>query len=134
MGEPLFREAMEIRRAALPTAHPRIATSLGNLARTQQGLGRVAKARAGFDEAIAMLRQGSPNGSPLPARVRWRSGIARLENKDLAAALAELEEAVAMGEKVLPADHPHLKEYRKTLAKCKAAMAEQANPDPKGGE
>lgn len=30
-----------------------------------------------------------------------------------------------MGEKVLPADHAQLKEYRETLATCKAAMAEQ---------
>ena len=35
---------------------------------------------------------------------------------------AELEEAVAIAEKVLPADHPHLKDYRETLASCKAAM------------
>ncbi len=53
-----------------------------------------------------------------------RSGTARLENKDFAAALAELDEAVAIGERVLPADHAHLTEYRETLAQSKAAMAE----------
>jgi hypothetical protein len=39
-----------------------------------------------------------------------------------------------MAEKVLPppaADHPQLKEYRETLAKCKAAMADQVNADGK---
>jgi hypothetical protein len=59
------------------------------------------------------------------ARVLWHSASARLESKDFAAALAELEEAVAMGGKVLPADHEHLKEYLQTLARCKAAMAEK---------
>ena len=41
-----------------------------------------------------------------------------------------------MGETVLPADHAHLAEYRETLAKCRAAMAEgaqQNKPDTKGG-
>ncbi|MBX3382122.1 MAG: tetratricopeptide repeat protein [Phycisphaeraceae bacterium] len=130
-AEPLFREALAIYRATNPAGHPNIATGLSNFARAQQALGQTAEARAGFDEAIAMLHQGSPDGSPLLARILWRSGTARLENKDYAAALAELEEAVAMGEKVLPADHAHLKEYRETLTQCKAAMAEQGQPDAK---
>jgi eukaryotic-like serine/threonine-protein kinase len=130
-AEPLYREALAIRRVALPAGHPDIATNLSNLARAQQALVQTAEARAGFDEAIAMLRESSSNGSALLARVLWRSGSARLENKDLAAALAELEEAVAMAAKTLPPDHPQLKEYRETLAKCKAAMAGQGTPDAK---
>ncbi len=130
-AEPLFREALEIRRASFPAGHPDIAAGLSNLAHAQQGLGQTAEARAGWDEAIALLRQGSPGGSPLLVRILWRSGTARLENKDHAAALAELEEAVAMGGQMLPADHAHLKEYRETLAQCKAALAEQGKPDAK---
>jgi serine/threonine protein kinase len=133
-AEPLYREALAIRRAALPAGHPEIAASLSNLARLQNALGQTAEARTGFDEAIAMLRQGSPDGSPLLARALSRSGTARLENKDYAAALPELEEAVSMGEKVLPPDHPHLKEYRETLAACKAALAEQTKPAAEGGK
>ena len=52
---------------------------------------------------------------------------------DAAAALPELEEAVAMAEKFLPPEHPHLKKYRETLARCRAALAEQGKPDAKGG-
>ena len=47
---------------------------------------------------------------------------------------SELVEAVAMAEKFLPAEHANLKEYRETLSKCKAAMAEgaeQSKPDAK---
>jgi len=122
-AEPLYHEALAINRVAFPAGDRSTATGLGNLARLQQGLGKSAEARSGWDEAIAMLRQDSPNGSPLLARTLWRSGSMRLENKDAAAALAELEEAVSMGEKVLPAEHAHLKEYRQTLARCKAAIA-----------
>ncbi len=125
-AEPLFREALEINRASLPEGHPNIAAGLSNLARTQQALGQTADARANFDESIAILRKGSAEGSPFLARALWCSGSARLENKDraggAAAALPELEEAVAIGEKFLPADHPYLKQYHETLAKCKAAL------------
>ena len=41
-----------------------------------------------------------------------------------------------MGEKLLPAEHAHLKEYRQTLAACKAAIAgaaEPGKPDAQGG-
>jgi eukaryotic-like serine/threonine-protein kinase len=135
-AESLLREALQIRRTALPAGHPDIAVSLNNLARVQQGLGKSEEARAGWMEAVAILRQGSPEGSAVFARVLWRSGTARLENMDTKAALLELEEAAAMAAKVLPAEHPHLKEYRETLAKCKAALAErtgQGKPDGKEG-
>jgi serine/threonine protein kinase len=130
-AEPFAREALDLYRAARPARNEHVAACLNNLATVQQGLGKTADARAAWDEAIPMFRLNSPNGSPNLARVLWRSGSARLENKDFAAALAELEEAVFMGEKVLPppaAEHPHLKEYRETLAKCKEAMAGGAEP------
>ncbi len=130
-AEPLYREALAIRRAAFPAGHHQISTVLSNLARVQQGLGHTAEARAGWDEAIAMLRNGSPNGSASFARVLWRSGSARLDNKDAAAALPELEEAAAMAEKLLKPEDPQLKEYREALAKCKAALTESGNADGK---
>ena len=33
----------------------------------------------------------------------------------------------------LPPEHPHLKEYRETLAKCRAALAEKDKPGGKKG-
>jgi hypothetical protein len=95
------------------------------LARTHQALGQTAEARQGFDEAVATLRRLSPEGSPLLARVLWLSASARLDNGGgggAAAALPELEESVAMAAKFLKPEHPHLKEYRETLAKCRDAV------------
>jgi hypothetical protein len=37
-----------------------------------------------------------------------------------------------MAEKSLPPEHPELEEYRETLARCRAALAEQGKPDAKG--
>ncbi len=142
-AEPLVRESVEMLRAALPAGHPNIARVLGGLATILQDQKKFTEARAAWDEAIPILHKNSPDGSPNLARVLWRSGTARLDNRDYAAAHRELEEAVAMAEKVLPpptADHPHLKEYRETLARCKAAMegggaggADPAKPDANGG-
>ncbi len=130
-AEPLYREALAINRAAFPAGHPGITGVLNNLARVQQALGQTAEARVSWDEAIGMLRKNSPDGSATLARALWRSGAARLENKDNAAALADLEEAVAMGEKFLKPDDKQLKEIRETLTKCKAVLAEQGEPDAK---
>ena len=121
-AEPFAREAFEILRTSLPSGHPNVANSLSNLARIQQSLGKTAEARAGWNEAIEMLRKGSPNGSAALARLLWRSGTGRLENKDAVSALPELEEAVTMAERFLPAGHPQLKEYRETLDQCRDAI------------
>ena len=121
-AEPLFARAMAIFETTLGPNHPNVAQSLSGLARTHQALGKTLQARQGFDKAMATLRRQSPGGSPLLARVLWLSASARLENQDAAAALPELEEAIAMAEKFLKSEHPHLQEYRATLAKCREAL------------
>jgi eukaryotic-like serine/threonine-protein kinase len=138
-AEALLVQALGMRQRLFKGDRSDVATNLSALAHTREALGKTAEARQGFDQAIAMLRRLSRDGSALLARVLWRSGSARFENKggaDAAAALTELEEAVAMAEKFLPPgppEHPHLREYRETLAKCRAALAEQGKPDAKGG-
>jgi serine/threonine protein kinase/Tfp pilus assembly protein PilF len=132
-AEPLCREALTIWRAALPAGHPDIAKGLSNLARAQHRLGKTAEARANWDEAIAILRQGSPRGSAPLAHVLWRSGLSRLNDKDPAAALPELEEAVAMAEKNgVPDVDRQLKLYRETLAQCRADLAARGESSAKG--
>src|SRR5262249_38315521 len=103
--------------------HPNVGQCLAGLAVVRQALGKKAEARDGFDEALAILRRNAPKGSPLLATTLRQSGDARLENKDAAGALPELQEAVALGERLLPAAHPQLKEFRESLAKCRAALA-----------
>ena len=115
-------QAMEMIQRNFKGDHPDVAVTIRNLARARQALGKTAEARQGFDEAIAMHRRVSPTGAPQLARVLWYSASARLDNGDAAAALPELEEAVTMAEKSLPPEHPQLKEYRETLAKCEAAI------------
>ena len=118
-----------ISRKSLGPDDPLIAVSLNNLARARQSLGKTVEARRDFDEAVTILRRLQPEGSPIFARILWRSASARLDNKDADAALPELEEAVAMAEKFLKPEHPYLTEYRETLAKCRAALAQVITSD-----
>ncbi len=122
-AERHFLQSLQVWRRLFKSDRDEIARNLSDLAWTHQALGKTAEARQEFDEAVAMLRRLSPDGSASLARVLWRSGSARLDNKDAATALAELEESVPMAERFLPAESPSLKEYRATLAECRAAIA-----------
>lgn len=53
-----------------------------------------------------------------------------MENNDLDGALRDFEESVALSEKFIPEDHPHLAEHRASLEACRAAMEETATPVP----
>ena len=133
-AEPLSMRALAIYGKALGPDHPNVAQATANLASIRNGLGKAVEARQGFDQALAIWRKRSPDGSPQLARMLWRSATARMDTKaptDLPAALRELEEAVTMAKKVLPPDHPSLKEYGDTLARCKAAQAGKGKPESK---
>lgn len=89
-----------------------------------------------FDETVAMRWRILPDRSPLLARTLGRSCADRFQNKEAAAAMPELEEAVSMGEKFLATDDANLKSFRESLARCKAVLAggaEPAKPDAKPG-
>lgn len=61
-AEPLFREALEMRRAALPPGHPDIATSLNDLASLLANTGRTTEAELLNREALDILRTALPAG------------------------------------------------------------------------
>ena len=63
-AEPLFRKALDIRRAALPAGHPDIAQSLNNLANLLEVTGRTAEAEPLFREALDIQRVALPAGHP----------------------------------------------------------------------
>lgn len=56
-AEPLLREALSIRRAALPDGHTRTASTLGALGECLLRLGRHAEAEEPLAEAYASLRE-----------------------------------------------------------------------------
>ena len=56
-AEPLFRQAMEIRKEALGEKHPDYATSLNNLAVLYQAMGDYAKAEPLFRQALEIRKK-----------------------------------------------------------------------------
>jgi CHAT domain-containing protein/tetratricopeptide (TPR) repeat protein len=63
-AEILLKEALAIRRAALPATHPLIATSLNNLGFNAGAQGQKEKATALFREALTIMRKTSTKSDP----------------------------------------------------------------------
>ena len=55
-AEPLYKQAMEIRRTALGERHPDYATSLNNLAELYRAMGRHAEAEPLYKQALEIRR------------------------------------------------------------------------------
>lgn len=80
------------------------------------------------DQGLAMLQRVFPQGHPYVARGYWRAAGARLATGNAAEALPLIEQCISMAEKLLPADHPELPKYRRTLEECQAAISKGAGP------
>lgn len=64
-AEPLYRESLALRRAALPAGHPEIGTSLYNLATVlHRSICRYAEAESLYREALNLRRTALPTGHP----------------------------------------------------------------------
>ena len=63
-AEPLYKQAMEIRRTALGEGHPDYATSLNNLAELYRAMGRHAEAEPLYKQAMEIRRTALGEGHP----------------------------------------------------------------------
>ena len=120
-AEPVCLESLQMHQRLYPGDHMGVALSFSNLARVRHSLHKEVEARQGFDAAVAMLRR-LPDGATPLLDILARSAAARLDTKDEAGALPELEEVVAMAEKRFQPASPRLQAYRDALARCKAAL------------
>lgn len=115
-AEPLLAESLEMSRRIHKGDHPEVVTGLLNLAALRgRDPARASETKAGYDEAVAMLRRLSPNGSAALASALWKSGTWKRANGDAGGGLSELKEAVEVGERVLPAGHKDLEKYREAV-------------------
>ncbi|MBC8106296.1 MAG: tetratricopeptide repeat protein [Anaerolineae bacterium] len=63
-AEPLFREALEIRRRTLPSGHPLLANNLNDAAGMLRGQGKIAEAEPLVREALEIYRKSLPPNHP----------------------------------------------------------------------
>ena len=129
-AEPLFREALEIRRKALPAGHPDIAKSLNNLAMLLQKQNKLAEAEPLFREALEIYRKALPAGHPNIANcLNNLATLLQAQNK-LAEAEPLFREALDIIRKALPAGHPDIAPSLNNLAMLLQDQNKLAEAEP----
>ena len=105
-AEPLFQQALEIRRKVIGPEHPDTARSLNNLAELYQDMGEYAKAEPLLQEAVRIYRK--VLGPEHPATAISLNNLASFYDKiaDYANAESLFQEVLAIKKKVLGEDHP----------------------------
>jgi serine/threonine-protein kinase len=83
-AEPNFRQALQIRRQALPPGHPHLAYTLGGLGALLVQRNRAAEAEPLLREAVEIRRKALPPGSPLLAEVEaeWGASLAQTGRRE----------------------------------------------------
>jgi len=107
-AEPLFREALEIFRSALPNRHPDIARCLYNLARLLQAQNKLAEAEPLMREALEIERAALPVGHPnIVNGLRSLAGLYVRQGKT-SEAVPLLKEMIESRRTALPSESPEL--------------------------
>ncbi len=105
-AEPLFVEALAIRRKSLPAAHPDLAASLTDLALLYHDQGRLVEAEPLYREALAIYRAALRSGHPNIALGLNNLALVYRDQGRLSAAEPLYKEALAILRAALPEDDP----------------------------
>ena len=119
-AEPLLTESLDMARRLYVADHPRVEDLLHNLGSTRMMLNRPSDAEPLLVQALEMQRRLSSNSdSDETAKILSDLSHVRAQLGRAAEAIRMAEEALAMGERVLPADHPDLQSIRENLRLCR---------------
>ena len=129
-AEPLCREALALRRQALPAGHPDIAKSLNNLATLYQGQGKFDAAEPLYQEALAMRSQALTDGHQSIATNLSNLAVLYQAQGKLDAAEPLCREALALRRQALPAGHPDIAKSLNNLAMLYQAQGKLNAAEP----
>jgi tetratricopeptide (TPR) repeat protein len=107
-AEPLFRDALAIRRNVLGNPHPVVADSLNNLGNLIYMRGKYDESEALLREALDMRRKLLPADHPSIAESLHNLGSKLWTRRDFAGAEAHFREALDIWRRTLPPDHLRL--------------------------
>ncbi len=107
-AEPLFRDALTMRRTLLPPDHPDLAQTLSNLGLMLKDYGEIEEAVELLSEALQVRRAGLEPGHYRIAQAMLNLGIAQRESGDLVAAGRLLDQSRARLIEALGPDHPQV--------------------------
>jgi CHAT domain-containing protein/tetratricopeptide (TPR) repeat protein len=102
------REALALRRKALPALHPALARNLNNLGLLLHAMGRHDEARKHLEEALAIQCKALPKDHPDLAISLNNLGVLLQDMGRYDEARQHLEEALALRRKALPPLHPEV--------------------------
>ena len=124
MAEPLYDEALLIRRRVLGADHPYTATGLNNLAGLYHDQGRYQDAEPMYHDALSIFRR--VLGADDPNTATSLNNLAQLYRvqERYAEAAPMYKEAVEIMRRVLGAEHPKTKTVRGNYKKLLAEMEE----------
>jgi tetratricopeptide (TPR) repeat protein len=105
-AEPLFQQALQIRKKALGPEHPDTANSLNNLAFLYSRIGDYANAEPLFQEAVQLNKKLLGRDHPDTARSLLNQGVLYSQMGDYARAEPLYQEALQINQKALGPDHP----------------------------
>jgi eukaryotic-like serine/threonine-protein kinase len=129
-AEPNLRNALALRRAALPAGHLDIAISLNDLAVVLEAQNKLAEAEPLFREALAIARAALPAGHPdIGATLNNLAALLHGRNK-LAEAEPLFREALQIARAALPAGHPDIAAGLNNLAELLQAQNKLAEAEP----
>ena len=129
-AEPLYLEALEIKRTALGAAHPDTATSLNNLAQLYRAQGRYADAEPLYHEALEIFR--TALGAAHPDTATSLNNLAALYHAQGRYTDAEplYLEALEIRRTALGAAHPDTATSLNNLAQLYRAQGRYADAEP----
>lgn len=99
-SDPLTREAIAVTQRAVGNTAPNLLAMLNLKAEIDYRKGRLAEAVATNEQQLEIARHNFPDSHPWTARALTEVGFNRVEAGDFARGAAELEEAIAMYERL----------------------------------
>ena len=121
-AEPLYRDALAMRKRLLGEAHPAVATSLNNLAELYESQGRYEEAEPLYLEALAMRKRLLGEAHPDVATNLFNLGALRYKQGRYSEALALLLQAQPIYLAQLGPDHPNTQALQSWIDKVQQAL------------
>ncbi|MEP6515045.1 tetratricopeptide repeat protein [Microcoleus vaginatus] len=129
-AEPLFLQAVEIDRRALPEDHPRLATHLNNLAGLYQSQGRYSEGEPLYLQVVEIDRRALPEDHPsLAIDLNNLAGLYQSQGRYSEAEPLFLQ-AVEIDRRALPEDHPSLANHINNLAGLYQSQGRYSEAEP----
>jgi tetratricopeptide (TPR) repeat protein len=129
-AEPLYLQALEIDRRALPEDHPDLAIDLNNLAGLYESQGRYSEAEPLFLQALEIHRRALPEDHPsLANRLNNLAGLYESQGRYSEAEPLYLQ-ALEIDRRALPEDHPSLANLLNNLAGLYESQGRYSEAEP----